>query len=202
MQRNKAIYALSDAALVVSSDLGKGGTWAGAIEQLDKYRCVPIYIRSVGEPQPGLAALKKKGAVDWPNPSEAEALDTLLNEPTHDVMTNAPSLFEPQVEIAGNKTTDATARPTAIAQETHAKTDEASSRAQTSLTSPADLVFQAARSAIEEVLYEPKKEADVASELDVSAAQTKQWLARMIEEGLVEKTRKPVRYRLAPKKLI
>lgn len=202
MQRNKSIYALSDAALVVSSDLGKGGTWAGAIEQLDKYRCVPIYIRSVGEPQPGLAALKKKGAVDWPNPSEAEALDALLNEPTHDVMRSVPSLFEAQAEIAGNKTIDATARPIAIARETHAKTDEASSRAQTSLTSPADLVFQAARSAIAEVLCEPKKEADVASELGVSAAQTKQWLERMIEEGLVEKTKKPVRYRLAPKKLI
>ena len=37
---------------------------------------------------------------------------------------------------------------------------------------------------------------------DVRKAQTKQWLARIIEEGLVEKTQKPVRYRLAPKKLI
>ena len=33
MQRNKLIYALADAALVVQSDYGKGGTWAGAIEQ-------------------------------------------------------------------------------------------------------------------------------------------------------------------------
>ena len=30
MQRNKLIYALADAALVVNSDHGKGGTWAGA----------------------------------------------------------------------------------------------------------------------------------------------------------------------------
>jgi DNA processing protein len=30
MQRNKLIYALADASLVVSSDLNKGGTWAGA----------------------------------------------------------------------------------------------------------------------------------------------------------------------------
>ncbi|WP_295440838.1 DNA-processing protein DprA [uncultured Thiodictyon sp.] len=34
MQRNKLIDALADAALVVSSDYKKGGTWAGAIEQL------------------------------------------------------------------------------------------------------------------------------------------------------------------------
>jgi len=44
MQRNKLIYALADAALVVQSDYGKGGTWAGAIEQLDRFRLVPVYI--------------------------------------------------------------------------------------------------------------------------------------------------------------
>ena len=42
MQRNKLIYALSDAALVVNSDYGKGGTWTGAIEQLDKLKLVPV----------------------------------------------------------------------------------------------------------------------------------------------------------------
>ena len=31
MQRNKLIYALADASLVVESDIRKGGTWAGAV---------------------------------------------------------------------------------------------------------------------------------------------------------------------------
>ena len=35
MQRNKLIYAPADAALVVNSDYGEGGTWAGATEQLE-----------------------------------------------------------------------------------------------------------------------------------------------------------------------
>ena len=34
MERNKLIYALADAALVVQSDVGKGGTWSGAKEQI------------------------------------------------------------------------------------------------------------------------------------------------------------------------
>lgn len=38
MERNKQIYALADAALVVNSDHGHGGTWAGATEQLGKLR--------------------------------------------------------------------------------------------------------------------------------------------------------------------
>ena len=45
MQRNKLIYALADAALVVSSDYEKGGTWAGAVEQLEKLQLVPVYVR-------------------------------------------------------------------------------------------------------------------------------------------------------------
>ena len=68
MQRNKLIYALADAALVVSSDYEKGGTWAGAVEQLEKLRLVPVYVRSNGETGKGLEALRRKGALPWPNP--------------------------------------------------------------------------------------------------------------------------------------
>ena len=38
MARNKLVYACAKAGLVVSSDHKKGGTWAGAIEQLEKFR--------------------------------------------------------------------------------------------------------------------------------------------------------------------
>jgi predicted Rossmann fold nucleotide-binding protein DprA/Smf involved in DNA uptake len=78
MQRNKLIYALSDAALVVSADYQKGGTWAGAVEQLDKLRMVPVYVRSRGEDTPGLQALRQKGALPWPNPSNAAGLEEVF----------------------------------------------------------------------------------------------------------------------------
>ena len=42
MGRNKLIYAFADAALVVSADYKKGGTWAGAVEQLDKLKFAPV----------------------------------------------------------------------------------------------------------------------------------------------------------------
>lgn len=79
MQRNKLIYALSDASLVVSSDLKKGGTWAGAVEQLDKLRLVPVYVRSTGKAQEGLEALQTKGALPWPNPQDREAFEATFN---------------------------------------------------------------------------------------------------------------------------
>ena len=82
MQRNKAIYALADAALVVNATANKGGTWAGAIEQLRKYRAVPVYVRSTGESSEGIEALQREGARPWPNPNDekgmAEALDAPL----------------------------------------------------------------------------------------------------------------------------
>ncbi|MEK6700522.1 MAG: DNA-processing protein DprA [Nitrospirota bacterium] len=73
MQRNKLIYAFADGALVVSSDVEKGGTWAGAIEQLKKLRFVPVYVRTKGETSKGLDALRRKGALPWPNPATTEA---------------------------------------------------------------------------------------------------------------------------------
>lgn len=78
MQRNKLIYALADAALVVSSDYEKGGTWAGAVEQLEKLRLVPVYVRSNGETGKGLEALRRKGALPWPDPETPEALAEAL----------------------------------------------------------------------------------------------------------------------------
>ena len=81
MQRNKLIYALADAALVVSSDLGKGGTWTGATEQLNKLRLVPVYVRATGTESEGLRALQGKGAMPWPEPQDAGALEAILAAP-------------------------------------------------------------------------------------------------------------------------
>jgi len=78
MQRNKVIYSVADAALVVNSDYEKGGTWAGAIEQLDKLHLIPLYVRSDGNSSLGLDALLQKGAIPWPNPSTADDLLDLL----------------------------------------------------------------------------------------------------------------------------
>ena len=79
MQRNKLIYALADAALVVNADLGKGGTWSGAVEQLDKFRHIPVFVRSTGEASAALEALRAKQAMLWPNPTSAVELRAVLD---------------------------------------------------------------------------------------------------------------------------
>ncbi len=94
MQRNKLIYALADAALVVSSDYEKGGTWAGAVEQLRKFRFVPVYVRSTGDRGRGLEALEQKGASPWPNPTDGKSLSAVLAEPPAQVAQAAPSVAD------------------------------------------------------------------------------------------------------------
>ena len=79
MQRNKYIYALADAGLVIRSDLGKGGTWAGAVEQLGKYKTGTLFVREHPRDEKGLAELVAKGARVWPNPVTPEALRDLLH---------------------------------------------------------------------------------------------------------------------------
>lgn len=68
MQRNKVIYALADAALVVTSDFEKGGTWAGATEQLRRYQFVPVFVRGGTGAGKGNAALLQRGGCQWPDP--------------------------------------------------------------------------------------------------------------------------------------
>ncbi|PDW04335.1 DNA-processing protein DprA [Candidatus Viridilinea mediisalina] len=60
MSRNKAIYALSDLALVVSATLEKGGTWNGATENL-KHRWVPLFVRNEEPQLPGNRRLIELG---------------------------------------------------------------------------------------------------------------------------------------------
>ncbi len=61
MGRNKVIYGLADYAVVVSSDLEKGGTWAGAVEALRGGWC-PVFVRDGEDVPAGNRELLKRGA--------------------------------------------------------------------------------------------------------------------------------------------
>lgn len=78
MGRNKLVYALADLTLVVATDEGSGGTWAGATEALRRgYGRVAVW-RGDGE-GPGNGALVEKGAVEV---RSLEELEALLAEPS------------------------------------------------------------------------------------------------------------------------
>ncbi len=62
MERNRYIYAASDAVLVADSDV-KGGTWSGALENL-KHRWAPAYARVSEQGREGNAALVQEGLIE------------------------------------------------------------------------------------------------------------------------------------------
>ena len=227
MQRNKLIYALADASLVVSSDINKGGTWAGAIEQLDKLKFVPVYVRSTDESSAGLDALRKKGALPWPNPQDVDSFDAVFNVemPTPvaprvgfslllndgpspaDAMPTAPVSFEATLASrAGNAPLAPVDVPdvqpaTAVSEELPSgKTEVAKKPPEPELT-PAEVLFAAVCAAIPQLLSTPMKDAEVAAALDVSNAQAKAWLQRLVDKGLLEKQKKPRGYVVKQKRL-
>lgn len=203
MQRNKLIYALADASLVVSADLNKGGTWAGAVEQLDKFQFAPVYVRSTGETSPGLAALLNKGAHPWPNPQDIDAFDSVFKRaapsPTNlTLFADSASSDCTPIKSESPDTVVMHAAPSepALPMISAAKNSIRPAPEATPMPAehPADTLFAAVRKVIQQLLKTPMKIPELASILEVSQAQTKAWLQRLVDEGTLEKQKKPVAY--------
>jgi DNA processing protein len=188
MQRNKLIYALADAALVVSSDYEKGGTWAGAVEQLEKLRLVPVYVRSNGEPSKGLEALRRKGALPWPNPETPEALAVVL------AVEVSPEKDIPRQNEFSLSVREESKQADEILPSSLPGDDSIGPRLLESPLTPADELFAKVREVLKKMTT-PKTDAEVANDLHVAKGQAKEWLQRLVEEGVLEKLSKPVRYR-------
>ena len=188
MQRNKLIYALADAALVVSSDYKKGGTWAGAVEQLDKLRLVPVYVRSDGETDKGLDALRRKGALPWPNPETPEALVVM---PLTEVSSEKPAALQNELFFSIHEEP----KSYEISENLSPINDSSPLLSVESPLAPADELFAKVRELLGK-MKTPKTDAEVAADLQVSKSQAKEWLQRLVKEGVMEKHTKPVRYGL------
>jgi predicted Rossmann fold nucleotide-binding protein DprA/Smf involved in DNA uptake len=188
MQRNKLIYAMADAALVVSSDYEKGGTWAGAIEQLEKLQFVPVYVRSNGEINNGMKALRHRGALPWPNPETPEALVEVLRAD----MCQTKSTPE-QTDLF-SFVPDETQQAHETRQGLLPSHDSSPQAPAESSVTPADELFAKVRELLGK-MKTPKTDAEVAADLQISKSQAKEWLQRLVNEGVIEKLAKPVRYR-------
>jgi predicted Rossmann fold nucleotide-binding protein DprA/Smf involved in DNA uptake len=185
MQRNKVIYALADAALVVQAEHGKGGTWAGATEQLDKLRLVPIYTLPKAQQQDtAFEALEKKGALKWPNPTTPEDFNAALTAGC----TQSKSLETEHLPFSADNGNQSNG----ILKES--KQAETSSEAGSSSIHASEQLFATVRTLLEQ-LDGPQTDKEIANALKVTIGQAKDWIKRLVKEGTLEKLSDPTRYR-------
>lgn len=208
MQRNKVIYALAEAALVVSADFEKGGTWAGATEQLQKMQFIPIYVRSTGEIGRGLQALTRMGAKPWPNPESSDELLSIFDLTSamsadrqsqlsfRSAVANASTAIENDVADISNGSD--------IEKTLASQPDPHPQQTQDILPTGdhAGSLVGCVRTILIDLLTTPKTEKEIGAALQVSNSQAKSWLQRFVREGVLEKRTKPVRYALKQRSLL
>ncbi len=182
MERNKLVYGLAEAALVVASSANEGGTWAGASEALRHGR-ITVYVKATGSLAPGNAKLLKMGAKPLP-PEPWEGIRELLAHPS-----SAQGLLE--FEPAPKVSEPVAAKLEPPAPELTASPEPALSQSPTPESTDA---YSLVLPTLLGILREPQGEHSVADHLGVVPAQAKSWLKRALEEGRVRKLKKPVRY--------
>ena len=244
MARNACIYCLADAAVVVTSEAGKGGTWNGAVEDLE-IRWVPLWVKPDSAPGSGNPELVQRGAA-W-LPAEARQLWRLMDgvlpagplfreAPEHGTLAEAapPPFGEPSQPADGGLyalfltriaelTTEKPVGVRRIAECLHLKKPQAEDWLKRAVSegqvvsegrqgqysvppcaarSPADGDFYAlflacVTNCLAAVAPKPKRQKDIAAELQLKESQAADWLKRAVDEGRMIRQESPVRYRTA-----
>ena len=185
MQRNKLIYAMAEAGLVMETAIDKGGTWAGAVEQLSKYG-TPIYVRTAGAPSPGLEALCRKGALPWGGSDSIQASTGTTNRAETGV--ESPPQTDLLAEHPGKPST------------TEIGPDAGPSRKSPEPTHPAvgpdyaEELYRAVRRLAVVICAKPASREAIAEALGVPKSATNQWLERLVAERILAKQTRPTRY--------
>ena len=161
MRRNRLIYVLSRAAVIASASAGSGGTWAGAIENI-KHHWVPTFVRE--DSSPASHQLRLAGALGLPERIVGDVDVRRLFE-----ANRAPSLLSPDAALDG------------LPLE-HGGSGDHPARNGEQITHDAFVIVWPL---IQAVLEQPRSERDVAETLHLQLGQTRAWLQRAVEEGLV-----------------
>ncbi|QNT71056.1 DNA-processing protein DprA [Defluviicoccus vanus] len=190
MNRNRYVYCLADAAVVVSSSKEKGGTWAGAVEDL-KERWVPLWIK----PQPATTAssgnsqLVQRGGRWLPDKAEVAALVQPQAGAANGRANGDASLLD-HVQKDAAPTKNGNAQPSKPEPETPVAERPVEN------PPPSEQSFYGLFLQRMEALT--AKNAFTTEELldrfDVTKPQLSAWLKRGVEEKKLRKLAKPVRY--------
>jgi predicted Rossmann fold nucleotide-binding protein DprA/Smf involved in DNA uptake len=193
MGRNKHIYALSDYAIVVSSDYRKGGTWEGALEELQRGIHTPVFVRAYKDAPKGNEELIKRGALPFPDQPWERPFVELLADAARNARVNTPA---DMANLFTGIKQEAVSIPSDSA-ELVKKSDRALSGKPAGETS-AHSVFEAVLPILCSALSQPHTIADLAAALDIQQTQLNRWVEEATRRGLVRRLAKPTRYVAMP----
>lgn len=200
MARNKYIYCLSQAAVVVRSET-KGGTWNGAIENLKK-AWVPLWVKRDTNPESGNFALVSQGA-QWLE-SAADHVDVCTlnaqaeqgSDPEMVSGSRLPPADQDAPTSKGEPVRPRTAGADARQQLNQA--DGASSQdttlASIQATSIGDLSFY--QFFLRKMAFQdsPATAEHLSEQWGISKKQITEWLKQSVDEGHVQKLKNPLRF--------
>lgn len=200
MARNKYIYCLADAAIVIKTTKNEGGTWSGATEALKK-RWIPLWVKSNSDRTSGNAALVDQGA-HW-LPDSVRDFDAIVD--------HIDPVSEPVVESLFDSTSSGVSKSPS-ASELNAKAmppcdldaSKTEERGEDNVTVDASQIpasdldlYGYFLLKLEAVTREgPATVEMLQRELDLVKTQLNEWLKRAVKEGRIEKRGKPVCYQV------
>lgn len=197
MGRNKYIYALSDFALIISAEVKKGGTWAGATEELKRTSARPLFVRMADAVPQGNRDLTDLGARPFPQPPWDTNLKSLLSQAKATSQKNRTpvqqSLFGGDVKPV--EVDMVKEEPRACPEVTENHPPDAHPAPEDYESKGLPMIYDIVRPVILRAAADWVSAAELAEQLDVRKGQIEDWLKRAVEDGIIEKKTRPVRYR-------
>ncbi|GBE10346.1 hypothetical protein BMS3Abin12_00910 [bacterium BMS3Abin12] len=210
MQRNKYIYCLSDAALVVQSGT-KGGTWSGAMENLKK-QWVPLWVKRTNDESAGNSAIVEGGAA-WVSENIKEVdFTALFSGKTPDAGTDG-RLFGPAIGVAKEGAPGCSPESHLESESDSTVADEVQSQHEETISRPNRIEGYteegaATSSPVEDIEFydlflmkvramcgdSPKTTDELVDVLELNKIQLDAWLKRAVADKKLNKLSKPVRY--------
>lgn len=212
MQRNKYIYCLSDASVVVhsghpeTSKSGRGGgTWTGAMENLKK-AWVPVWVKPSKDTKSGNSAIFEAGARWLPNQLADLEMALLVLEPdvqsstsVQDALTvldNAldGDILEQPAGVADNEAREPVELKSSTADRLEKTAEPAETKPVYQVSNISSGFYDYFFWLVEPLLTESKTADELSGLLRVNKSQLNIWLKQAVIDKKIVKRNKPVRY--------